>query len=263
MKLYVFLILIYACICMRLKELITTADYSVLKNIKRQETYYTQGLINDKGYLYESGGLYGQSVLIKMEYPSLKEVTKILLEQQYFGEGIGVCKDKLYQLTWQERKILYYTYPEIKFIDILPMDQNVKSGWGLANFNENSLIATDGSENIYTLDCNNDLKVIGTMPVTLNGNKVDRLNALAFAKGRIYGNRYYDTQIYRIDPKTGIVDKVYEMKNLVDMEKEIGTLTDSRLSSGDVLNGITYIPDRDVFILTGKKWNNYYEVIFK
>jgi glutamine cyclotransferase len=261
MKLYVFLILLYTCVCKKLKELITTEHYTVLKNIKRLETYYTQGLIYDKQFLYESGGLYGESVIVKMEYPSLKVITKLPLGREYFGEGIGICKDKIYQLTWQERKILYYTYPDLKFIDILPMDQKLLSGWGFANFNGN-LIATDGTNNIHIFDCNS-LNVINTLPVTYNGTNIDRLNALVFAKGKIYANRYYDTNIYRINPTNGLVDKVYDMINLVNKEKEIGTLTDGRLSSGDVLNGIAYIPDRDIFILTGKKWNNYYEVILK
>ncbi len=248
---------------MRLKELISTEDYTVIKNIKRDPTYYTQGLIIHDNYLYESGGLYGESVLVKMKYPSLEQVYKFPIGKKYFGEGIGVCKGKLYQLTWQERKILYYSFPDLKFIDLLPMDKELHSGWGLANLNENSLIATDGTHLIYSLDCNDTLKVTNKIPVTLNGKKIDRLNALVSAKGHVYANRYYDTRIFKINPDNGNVVKVYDFDQLVKKEKEIGTLTDMRLQSGDVLNGITYIPDRDVFILTGKKWNNYYEVILK
>lgn len=263
MKLCVFLILIFTCFTKKLKEVITTDDYSVTKIIQRPETYYTQGLIYDKGYLYESGGLYGESVIVKMEYPSLKVVSKQSIGNEFFGEGIGVCGGKIYQLTWQERKILSYTFPDLKFIDILFMDQKITSGWGLAKLDDSALIATDGTSNIYFLDCKHNLKVIKIMPITHNGHSIDRLNALVFAKGSIYANRYYDSRIFMINQYTGDVEKVYDFQPLINKEKQIGTLTDIRLSSGDVLNGIAYDQDRDIFILTGKKWNNYYEVNFK
>ena len=55
---------------------------------------------------------------------------------------------------------------------------------------------------------------------------------------------------------------IYDMKPLIDYEFKNGNLTSHRLYRGDVLNGITYIPEKKSFILTGKLWNFYYEIIF-
>ena len=54
----------------------------------------------------------------------------------------------------------------------------------------------------------------------------------------------------------------YDMKPLIDYEFNKGNLTNERLSYGDVLNGIVYIPEKKSFILTGKLWKYYYEVVF-
>ena len=53
------------------------------------------------------------------------------------------------------------------------------------------------------------------------------------------------------------------MKPLINYELETGKLTSSRLNEGDVLNGITFDNLNKTFILTGKCWDNYYEIDFK
>ena len=52
------------------------------------------------------------------------------------------------------------------------------------------------------------------------------------------------------------------MKPLIDHDIKNGKLTQLRLSMGDVLNGIVYIPEKKSFIVTGKLWDYYYEVVF-
>ena len=52
------------------------------------------------------------------------------------------------------------------------------------------------------------------------------------------------------------------MRPLIDHDIKNGKLTQLRLSMGDVLNGIVYIPEKKSFILTGKLWDYYYEVVF-
>jgi glutamine cyclotransferase len=241
-------------------------DYEVLKIIKRDSIYYTQGLFfsEDGNFLYESGGKYGSSILSKMEYPGLKTVKKQTLSYSYFAEGIARCNNLIYQLTWQERKILKYSYPEMELIGEITIPAAVHEGWGLSDYSEEGeLIATDGSENIYILDCLNDLKVKKKIAIRKNGYSLNRINDLAYYDGFIYANIYLTSKIVKINPKTGEVLKEYEMQPLIDFEIKQNTLTDYNLRSGDCLNGIAFDPVNKNFLLTGKEWGFYYQVIFK
>ena len=247
------------------KLVMTTDTYDVLTMIKRTETYYTQGIFFDRdGNLIESGGLYKQSVLVKMEYPSLRVIKKIKLSKKYFGEGVAKCGDKIYQLTWNERKILRYSYPDMEILSgDIEMDPQIKSGWGLASISDENLIATDGTNNIYVLDCLNNLNVILTIPVTYNNQPLDQLNAIVVVDGFIYANRYYDSHIYKINPLTKSVIKVYDFDCLVKNEIKNKSLTHYNYLIGDVLNGIAYDGKRKIFVITGKRWGYYYEVNLK
>src|SRR5690242_13332521 len=82
---------------MRSEVVIRANDYEVLKTYRRSPTYYTQGVFysDDGNSLYESGGLYGESVLVKMDYPSLKIVKRLSLDGSFFAEGIAKCGDYL------------------------------------------------------------------------------------------------------------------------------------------------------------------------
>lgn len=245
--------------------LMTVNSWEVNSVIRRPQTYYTQGIFfsDDGKSLYESGGLYGQSVLVKMDYPSLNVVQKVPLDGKYFAEGIAKCGDYIYQLTWRERKILKYRLDNLSLVGTLELDTNVREGWGLATFSNNRLIASDGSDNIYFLDCDKNLAVVDKIKVTNNNQPIDRLNALEFSNGTIYANRYFDTRIFKINPKNGNVETVYQLDGLVEMEYSKNTLTPERLNSGDVLNGIAYDKNLGIFILTGKKWGHYYQVSLK
>jgi glutaminyl-peptide cyclotransferase len=241
-------------------------DYEVTKIFKRNENYYTQGLFldNRSEFLYESGGLYGESVAVKMQYPSLKIVKKINLDMKYFAEGFARCGDNVYQLTWQEGKVLKYSYPDLKYIDSLNQPLEMAEGWGLSESgNKNELIATDGSNKIFFIDCSDGLKVTKTIYVKKGNSPINRLNALVFANNYIWSNRYFDRNIYKINPTTGEVEKSYNMSLLIDYEINKKTLSSERLNSGDVLNGIAYDKVNKRFLLTGKKWGHYYEVSFK
>lgn len=241
-----------------------TSDYKVLSILKRPAPVYTQGLFFDStgNFLYESGGLYAESTLKKLNYPSLTVEKSVNLEKQFFAEGIAKCGKRLYQLTWQENAILKFDLDSLQAEGSLDLDSKIREGWGLAEYDSESLIATDGSANVFFLSCAEQLKVLKTLPITLNGIPLKNLNALVYAKGFIYANVYFDKLIYKIDPKSGNVVKKYYMSALVDFERKKNTLTFSALSSGDVLNGIAYDAKRDVFLVTGKRWGYFYEVKF-
>jgi glutamine cyclotransferase len=195
-----------------------------------------------------------------MEYPSLKIIKKVSVDKKYFGEGTTRCGNFVYQLTWQSRVILKYSYPELVLVETVPLDDQIKEGWGLTS-DGTVMYATDGTNNIYTMDCDT-LKVTKYVTVEYLGSALENLNALVFVDGLIYANKYFDNRIFKIDPITGSVVYAYDMSHLIDIEFRSNTLTRAALRGGDVLNGIAYNKNKKVFVVTGKKWGFYYEVNF-
>lgn len=132
-----------------------------------------------------------------MEYPTKKRIN---LHDKNFGEGVAKYGVNIYQLTWNERRILKYLYPELELLEEVTMDPACSNlGRGLANFSENTLVATNGTHNIYILDYLNNLSVIETIPISYKGRQLNNLNTLMVVDGFIYANRYYDDRIYKID----------------------------------------------------------------
>ena len=221
---------------------------------------YTQGLIlEEDGTMLESGGLYNQSTLTRMKYPSSKIVSQTKLKNNQFAEGIAKVGSKIYQLTWRERTINVYDSDTLEKTGELEMDKQMKEGWGLGKYKNNELIATDSTDKIFFLD-DQTLKVKRYITVMSEGRSVSYINALDFDGTNIYANVYLTSNILKIDPETGNVLKTYELNNLVKNEINSNTLNESRFNGGDVLNGIAYDANRKLFILTGKRWGHFYEV---
>ena len=251
------------------RKIQNTKKYNVINIFPRKNpTVYTQGLIYYNNSLFESGGLYQKSTLTHMEWPSQKIIKKINLEGKYFAEGISFSLDNkiLYQLTYKEREILLYSFPDLELIKKIKMPDEMREGWGLASgFEKDEFFSTDGSDKIFVLKINkenNELKLVNTINVKLNMKPIYNLNELIFDGAYIYANVYFSDKILKIYPSDGQVIEVYDMKPLIDYEIKNGNLTEKRLNRGDVLNGITYISEKKSFILTGKLWDYYYEIIF-
>ena len=243
-------------------------DFEIINILPRKNdnNIYTQGIFFSKNnkYLYESGGLYNKSSLIKLNYPSLTINKKVNLKGNLFGEGIAECENYIYQLTWKEKKILKYD-ENLNLIKYISLDDKIKEGWGLANYNKDTLLLTDGSNNIYYLDCNKDLKIKKILSIyDNNNNKVNDLNDLIYNKGYIYANIYYKNNIVKINEKKGKIEKIYDLDILMNNEINNYNVTKEYLyKKGYVLNGIAYNKKNKSFLVTGKKWNNFYEIIFK
>ena len=246
-----------------------TMQYKVINIFPRKNpTVYTQGLIYYNQTIFESGGLYKKSTLTHMEWPSQNILKNINLEDKYFAEGISVNLENkiLYQLTYKEKEIILYSFPDLKILKKIKMPNEMREGWGLCGgMEKDEFFATDGSANIFVLKIDNksnELKVIKIINVNMNSRPIYNLNELIYDGNYIYANVYFQDSIFKINPRNGQVMNVYDMNPLIDYEYNNGNLTKSRKNRGDVLNGITYIPEKKTFILTGKLWNYYYEIIF-
>lgn len=250
-------------------KLSKTKNYKVINIFKRKNpTVYTQGLLYHKSTIYESGGLYKKSTLTHMQWPSQKIIKKIELEKKYFAEGIAASSTNniLYQLTYKEREVLLYSFPKIKLVGKIRMPSQMREGWGMCPGRQpDEFFATDGSDQIFILKINknnNELSVKSTLYVTKNMRPIYNLNELIYDGVHIYCNVYLENYILKINPNNGDVLNIYDMEPLINYEFTKGKLTKNRLYHGDVLNGITYIPEKKTFILTGKLWDYYYEIVF-
>ncbi|MEO6850020.1 MAG: glutaminyl-peptide cyclotransferase, partial [Mucilaginibacter sp.] len=64
--------------------------YKVEKVYPHDTSSYTEGLLYQDGYLYESTGTKGQSTLRKIDLATGKAVMVAKLDSQYFGEGNAI-----------------------------------------------------------------------------------------------------------------------------------------------------------------------------
>jgi glutamine cyclotransferase len=248
--------------CSKIKQY--SPSFTVQEIYRKSQNLYTQGMFFSQSgnYLFESSGLYGSSRLVLNSFPQLSFIKSIDLPYNFFAEGIALCRNIIYMLTWKERTVLAFSYPYMDYLGSLTMDPNIKEGWGLASYSDDFLVASDGTENLYFLDCNKSLKVVKFLPVQFNNYYIKNLNALEFAKGYIWANIYFDNRILKINPNTGRVETSYDMSSLVNFELSQSSLSLSSLYQGNVLNGIAYNKSENFFLLTGKNWGYYYRVKF-
>lgn len=211
---------------------------------------FVQGLEYDNdGTLLLSNGKYGNSELIRFT-PGYQEIKqKIDLDDKYFGEGLTITNDKIYQLTWKENTVFEYDKNTFKKLDTYHLDGQ---GWGICS-HKNNLIVSNGSDKLQFFDSNDFHKTKEDLSVTYNGKKLKGLNELECVKDKIYSNVLGDNNIYRIDIITGEVDLVV---NTDKIDKS------SYSDPNDILNGIAHVPGSNDLIVTGKNWYSLYKIRF-
>jgi glutaminyl-peptide cyclotransferase len=217
----------------------------VIAEMPHDTKAFTQGLELDGPTLYEGTGLVGQSQLRELD-SSTGAVRRFAADPpRYFGEGITVAGDRIWQLTWQDGVAIEWDKATFTPRREVPMDGE---GWGLC-LDGDRLIRSDGTDRLRFHDVNTFAET-GAVNVTRNGQPVNHLNELECVNGRVYANIWLTNEIVRIDPTTGEVDTVIDASSLANRQK---------LGHEQVLNGIAHI-DGDYFLLTGKDWPKIYRV---
>lgn len=227
-------------------------DYTIVNTYPHSTSSYTQGLEFHNGILYEGTGQYGESKLLKTDFRTGKSTQSSVLDAKYFGEGITIFNNKIYQLTWQEQTGFVYDLATFTKEKTFSYFKTIE-GWGLTHDNQ-YLYQSDGSETIYKLDPNT-LKEVSKINVYSLDTKVKELNELEWIDGKIWANVYQKSIVVIINPENGAVEGIL---NFAELEKKI-----TRLPDTDVLNGIAYNPTTKTVFITGKKWDKMFEIKLK
>ncbi len=223
--------------------------FKIINEYPHDITSYTQGLEFFKGELYESTGQRGKSKLRKVNYKTGEVLKNINLSKAYFGEGLTILRNNLYQLTWQSGSGFVYDPVTFEKKSSFKYGKS-KEGWGLCN-DGSYIYKSDGTEKIWTLDPETLVEKNFIQAYT-NKGKIGNLNELEWINGKIYANRYQKNGVAIINPNNGAIEGVIDFSSLKNMVKQHKDL--------DVINGIAYNPDTETIFVTGKHWDKLFEV---
>src|SRR5690606_22607597 len=148
--------------------------------------------------LYEGTGQYGESSIRRIALPSGEVEQNQPLSALYFGEGITIFGDQLYQLTWVNQVGFVY---DVATFERVGTFRYAGEGWGLTHDGEH-LIMSDGSESIRFLDPETH-EVVRAIRVRSEGRPIVRLNELEWVDDEIWANIWYVDGIARHDPDHG------------------------------------------------------------
>ncbi|MGH9389258.1 MAG: glutaminyl-peptide cyclotransferase, partial [Vicinamibacteria bacterium] len=221
--------------------------YKIRNTYPHDSSAFTQGLVYKDGILYESTGLRGRSSVRRVTLETGNVLSQTSLLPEFFGEGIAVFGDRIYQLTWTTGVGFVY---DKKTLALLQEFRYGIEGWGMTHDGK-LLIVSDGSSTLYYWDPKT-LREVKRLAVTDRGNPVTNLNELELVEGEIYANVWQQDRIARISPETGKVTGWIDMK---------GLLAPADRSGGeDVLNGVAYDPEKKRLFVTGKLWPKLFEI---
>lgn len=224
----------------------------IIKEYPHNIENYTQGYEFDGNQLYESTGDPGQQGKTKLGKVTLETgqfIDSNGLDATYFGEGITIFGDQIYQITWQNGKCFVY---DKKTMLMQKNDYSyVGQGWGLCNDGK-FLIMSDGSERITFRDPKT-FQAVKVIEVYDMVEAKTNLNELEYIDGKIYANVYTTGNVLVIEPTTGRVLQEIDANELVVRGKG---------ANGDVLNGIAHNKLTKKTYMTGKYWPKAFEVQF-
>ncbi|MEL0301717.1 MAG: glutaminyl-peptide cyclotransferase, partial [Flavobacteriaceae bacterium] len=181
--------------------------YSIVNEYPHDPEAYTQGLEFDGEDLYESTGLKGKSSLRKVDYKSGEPTVNKPLDKSYFGEGLTLFNEKIYQLTWQENTAFVYDKNSLDLETSFCYDHS-KEGWGLCIDGE-YLYKSDGSAKIWRLDPATG-KELDYIEATTHKTILTKINELEWVNGKINAktNQKQKELCLLIKPKTGENERV-------------------------------------------------------
>ena len=228
-------------------------SYKLINTYPHDKTSYTQGLEFYNGFLYETTGKKGKSVLRKIALKTGKVLQETKLDAKYFGEGMTILNGNIFWLTWQARKGFIYDLETFKQKGEFAYTWSAE-GWGLTN-DGTHLIKSDGTHKIWFLDPETQ-KEKKSIQVYTNKYSLKELNEIEYINGKIYANKWQQNSIVIIDANTGTVEGVANLSGLKKEIEKSQTITDQ----DEVLNGIAFDKETGRIFVTGKHWGKLFEI---
>lgn len=236
-----------------------TMNYTIINVFPHDTSSYTEGLEWHNNALYESSGdpdSNGKTKLVNTDLANGKTLKEVRLSKEYFGEGITIFKNKIYQLTWKNGECYVYDLATFKKIKVFTYSGE---GWGMTH-DDKYLIMDDGSNNLYYRDPET-FQIVKSVGVYDNYGPLAHINELEYVDGYLYANVWLTNDIVKIDPKTGNVVAKADLTGLIDKYAP-GAISEEDQVSNAVLNGIAYDSTGKRFFITGKLWPKLFEVSF-
>lgn len=212
---------------------------------------FTEGLIWHDGALYESVGLEGQSDVRRVDLESGRVVARATIPAAEFGEGLAAWRDTLVSLTWHDGLAHRWSARTLKPLGTM---RYTGEGWGLTSDGV-TLIRSDGSATL-TFHDPATMAERRRIAATLNGRAITQINELEWIDGpgggAILANVWHTPYLLRIDPATGKVGAVVDLRPIVE---EVGARDPEA-----VANGIAWDPRGKRLFVTGKRWPTLFEI---
>lgn len=221
--------------------------FEIVREYPHDRTAFTQGLVFRNGELLESTGRY-PSTIRRVRLEDGVVLQRRELADDYFGEGLTALGDRVLTLTWKNGKAFEWDAETLEPEGEYAVEGE---GWGLTH-DSTRLILSDGTAALRFLDPTT-LAETGRVPVTLQGRPVTQINELEWVEGEVFANVWQTDYILRIDPATGEVRGIIDLRALMPDRTGLDP-TDA------VLNGIAWDPEGRRLFVTGKNWPKLFEI---
>ena len=221
--------------------------FEIVRAYPHDPTAFTQGLAFRDGELLESTGRYPSTVRrVRLEDGAVLQRRE--LGEEYFGEGLTDFGDRVLTLTWKGGKGFIWDSGDLEPVGEFTY---AGEGWGLTH-DATRLILSDGTSTLRFLDPVT-LTETGSVPVTLQGRPISRINELEWVEGEVFANLWQTDYILRINPASGAITGVIDLTELMPDRSGLDP-TDA------VLNGIAWDPEGRRLFVTGKNWPTLFEI---
>ncbi len=229
--------------------------FELVGTMPHDTTYFTEGLLFHGDTLLESTGSperlgFARSLIAGTDSTGVsRKVFAELDKSVFFGEGISVLGDKVYQLTYENQKGFVYQLPGFKKVGEFGFSS--KEGWGMTT-DGHLLIMSDGTDELSYIDPNT-FKVIKTLKVRRGELPESYLNELEMVNGFIYANVFTTNTIVKIDTASGQIVGQLDLSRLADDALNVhqGSME---------MNGLAFDARSGLFYVTGKFWPVIYKI---
>lgn len=234
-------------------------NFVVEKVFPHDTSSYTEGLLYQDGYLYESDGGRvaegtGRSSLRKVDVQTGKVVKMTELDDTVFAEGISIIGDKIIQMTYTEKIGYVYDKNTFKLLNTFTNNVGVE-GWGMC-YDGKQLYLDDSSNRIWFLN-KDTYHAQGYIDVCddkgpMSDASMRSINELEMIDNKLYANIYQTDTIIVINPKTGAVVQRADMSTLWPRK--------DRPAYANEFNGIAWDDKGKRLFVTGKNWPHLYQI---